>query len=146
MRRSLTGSTHAGSSRRNPALPNVSKQARSESRLRATKSPEDAVLNSDAEHRHCADTEQCARWVFAEYVTRVCEQIGAALRRKKDEQAPSLLRHRATRCERKQPSFRLWKRLLDAVWVMDSVTVQSAVHRARRSRQRHGDALLCLDR
>lgn len=55
-----------------------------QSRLRATTSPEDAVLNSDTSIVIVPTPSNVLGGFSLRYVQRVCEQIGAALRRKKD--------------------------------------------------------------
>lgn len=74
------------------AEPGVAERASQldQSRLRATKSPEDAVLNSDASIVIVPTPSNVLGGFSLRYVIRVCEQIGAALRRKKDEHTVSI--------------------------------------------------------
>jgi UDPglucose 6-dehydrogenase len=61
-----------------------------QSGLRATSSAEDAVLNSDASIVIVPTPSNVLGGFSLKYVLRVCEQIGAALRRKKDEHTVSI--------------------------------------------------------
>ncbi len=61
-----------------------------QSRLRATTSPEDAVLNSDTSIVIVPTPSNVLGGFSLRYVLRVCEQIGAAMRRKKDEHTVSI--------------------------------------------------------
>lgn len=61
-----------------------------QSRLRATTSPEDAILNSDTSIIIVPTPSNVLGGFSLKYVLRVCEQIGAALRRKKEEHTVSL--------------------------------------------------------
>ena len=61
-----------------------------QSRLRATTSAEDAVLNSDASIVIVPTPSNVLGGFSLRYVLRVCDQIGAALRRKKDEHVVSV--------------------------------------------------------
>lgn len=61
-----------------------------QSRLRATTSPDDAVLNSDTSIVIVPTPSNVLGGFSLKYVLRVCEQIGAALRRKKDEHVVSI--------------------------------------------------------
>jgi UDPglucose 6-dehydrogenase len=61
-----------------------------QSRLRATTSAEDAVLDSDTSIVIVPTPSNVLGGFSLKYVLRVCEQIGAALRRKKDEHTVSL--------------------------------------------------------
>lgn len=61
-----------------------------QSRLRATISPEDAVLNSNTSIVIVPTPSNTLGGFSLRYVLRVCEQIGAALRRKKDEHTVSI--------------------------------------------------------
>jgi UDPglucose 6-dehydrogenase len=61
-----------------------------QSRLRATDSPEDAVLNSDTSIVIVPTPSNVLGGFSLRYVLRVCEQIGGALRRKKDEHTVSI--------------------------------------------------------
>jgi len=56
-----------------------------QSRLRATTSAEDAVLNSSTSIVIVPTPNNVLGGFSLRYVLRVCEEIGAALRRKKDE-------------------------------------------------------------
>jgi UDPglucose 6-dehydrogenase len=58
--------------------------------LRATISPEDAVLNSETSIVIVPTPSNVLGGFSLKYVLRVCEQIGAALRRKKDEHTVSI--------------------------------------------------------
>lgn len=59
-------------------------------RLRATTSAEDAVLNSDTSIVIVPTPSNVLGGFSLRYVLRVCEQIGAALRRKRDEHVVSI--------------------------------------------------------
>ena len=61
-----------------------------QSRLRATTSPEDAVLNSDTSIVIVPTPSNVLGGFSLKYVLRVCEQIGEALRRKKEEHIVSI--------------------------------------------------------
>lgn len=61
-----------------------------QSRLRATTAPEDAVLNSETSIVIVPTPSNTLGGFSLRYVLRVCEQIGAALRRKKDEHTVSI--------------------------------------------------------
>jgi UDPglucose 6-dehydrogenase len=61
-----------------------------QSRLRATTSAEDAVLNSETSIVIVPTPSNVLGGFSLKYVLRVCEQIGAALRRKKDEHTVSV--------------------------------------------------------
>ena len=71
-----------------------------QSRLRATTSPEDAVLNSDISIVIVPTPSNVLGGFSLKYVLRVCEQIGAALRRKKDAAHRFHRQHRAARRQR----------------------------------------------
>ena len=61
-----------------------------QSRLRATTSPEDAVLNSDTSIVIVPTPSNVLGGFSLRYVLRVCEQIGAAMRHKKEEHTVSI--------------------------------------------------------
>ena len=61
-----------------------------QSRLRATNSPEDAVLNSDTSIVLVPTPSNVLGGFSLKYVLRVCEQLGAAVRRKKDDHTVSI--------------------------------------------------------
>ena len=61
-----------------------------QSRFRATTSAEDAVLNSDVSIVIVPSPSNMLGGFSLKYVKRVCEEIGAAMRRKKDEHTVSL--------------------------------------------------------
>jgi UDPglucose 6-dehydrogenase len=61
-----------------------------QSRMRATTSPEDAVLNSDTSIVIVPTPSNVLGGFSLRYVLRVCEQIGTAMRRKKDEHTVSI--------------------------------------------------------
>jgi UDPglucose 6-dehydrogenase len=78
--------------RHNTAEPGVAERIAQldQSRLRATTSPEDAVLNSDTSIVIVPTPSNVLGGFSLKYVLRVCEQIGAALRRKSDEHVISI--------------------------------------------------------
>jgi UDPglucose 6-dehydrogenase len=61
-----------------------------QSRLRATTSPEDAVFNSDISIVIVPTPSNVLGGFSLKYVMRVCDEIGAALRRKKDRHTVSI--------------------------------------------------------
>src|SRR5262249_35528392 len=61
-----------------------------QSQLRATTSPEDAVLNSGISIVIVPTPSNVLGGFSLRYVLRVCEEIGAAMRRKKDEHTVSI--------------------------------------------------------
>jgi hypothetical protein len=78
--------------RHNTAEPGVAERIAQldQSRLRATTSPEDAVLNSDTSIVIVPTPSNVLGGFSLKYVLRVCEQIGAALRRKRGEHVISI--------------------------------------------------------
>ncbi len=88
-----------GMSRRSRASPSASRNSIKADCARR-RSPEDAVLNSDASIVIVPTPSNVLGGFSLKYVLRVCEQIGAALRRKKDEHTSFHRQHRTARRQR----------------------------------------------